>query len=374
MPDPFEAAEVVTDRNYSEITAEDAQSATSQGTPPPAPAEAATASQTAAAPNQGTNALAPEDLPDYITDLPESTLPAQPEGGEGEDLVLDEVTAEDEAYIAQAKTAEEFKERTQQVKKRIHDVNSARIGQFKARLRAQQAEMQALQRLVTSGRLPPSVVDMQQQEPGTPEPPVPIRQDVTDPRQLPEYAALVRAKAAMDAADPENFIAARDAYEAAQEAYFDAKTDLRLSSIQKRQQAVQMKERALEADREFDTTRTGDIVHPIPWADTKDSQGRTIPGVKSLFSQLVQADPTLPNRIQGDTPEDRADWMSHYVSRAFPQRHAAHLERVRAAMIQRTQQKRAASPVISGQTNPVKKTGSPATQTEDYLAYINQGR
>jgi len=374
MPDPFEAAAVITDRNYSEITAEDAQSATSQGTPPPDPAGAPKVSQPASAPSQGTNAPDPEVLPDYITDLPESTLPAKPEGTDGADLVLDEVTAEDEAYIGQAKTAEEFKERTQQVKKRIHDVNSARIGQFKAQQRAQQAEVQALQRLIASGQLPPSVVDMRQQEPGTPAPPAPVRQAVTDPRQLPEYAALVRAKAAMDAAEPETFIAARDAYEAAQEAYFDAKTDLRLSAIQNGQQASQMKERALEADREFDTVRTGDMVHPIPWADTKDSQGRTIPGVKSLFSQLVQADPSLPNRIQGDTPEDRADWMSHYVSRAFPQRHASHLERVRAAMIQRTQQKRAASPVISGQTNPVKQTGSPVTQTGDYLAYINQGR
>ena len=201
--DPFEEAAVINDPQYSEIVPDNAPGATQEG--------AGQAPATREANNPLSHTLVtdlpmPGDgqaegegdgdvIPDWINAIPESTLPT-PEGEPGDELVLDEVTAEDEAFIQAAKTPEEFKERTQQIKKRIHDVNSARIGNYKAQMRAKDAENQALQRLIASGKLPPGVVDMQQGQARESRVVDTFNAPATDdPTQLPEYQARARAKA-----------------------------------------------------------------------------------------------------------------------------------------------------------------------------------
>lgn len=384
--DPFASATLINDPQFSQIVPEDGAGATPEGGTPQGPPKTRTVDdegftvlgrESATQDGEGANGEGGQEpgLPEYIAALQEPAL-VQGEGAEGEDgeLVLDEITAEDEAFIQGAPDEQEYKARLQQVKKRIHDVNSARIGRFKAEQRQRDAETKAIQRLIAEGRLPESAADV----PRGQEPPPPAQQPArrfatADPKQLPEYAAMVQAKAARDSSadDPSKYVELDDAYEAAKEAYLEAKFEMKFAANRSEVERAKTVEKAYETDRRLDQEWTGDLVRPIPWADSQDGK---IPGVKSLFRILVQRDPSLPSRNPHTDPVDRAKWMATVVSENFPRQHAIHIERVRATLMKQKTAKTAAAPVVSGQTSPLKAQQTKGDVTSGYLAYINQGR
>lgn len=367
----FDSAKVINDSGYSEDTAPAAPAPEAPAPAAPAPAPA----PIAAAPAPVAPAAGQE--PPWYEALPESSLEApRPGTVDSEAPPTIEMTAEQKEKFLSFATQQEAQayatEVEKDINKRWHDTYSVRVQKEVEARRAVERELE-LYKAVAAGRQPAPQGEPPPQAPRdehgrfTAQTPAPVAPSLVD--------AVKQARAAMLSPEvtAETYPALLENYENALGSLNEAKAEAKARSIfegvqqnaQKEAQAAKVQADADRTDAWLREHWKGDLMEPIPWAEAHER-----------FANLCQSDPSLPSKIPLGTPLDRAQWITKYVARAYPRLYAQRVEEARGRTITDLQQKRAAAPIQSGVTSPLKGAGTPSPEntTGSYMEWLKANR
>ena len=283
--------------------------------------------------------------------------PQAPGSPASQDDAVYELTEADKQAILAAPDQQAALAYVQQEKKRLHDRHSQTVQRVTDENRALKAQVDILMQTNRGGAPPPQYPPQQGGQPpavpprvpGSLPPSVPGPQGVLgqlDYTQLPEYQDWVNA-------EPEQYHEKHAKFIQAAHALHD--------------QAFHAEVEAERFDRYLDETQTGDEVNPIPWKERK-----------AIFSQMVQADPRLLDRLPNGSAEDRYLWITAQVNQARPDIYRGRLRESLIRSRDRTNQKNAAAPIASGTSAPASPQsgapGSAAQNTASYLTFLKSGR
>lgn len=135
---------------------------------------------------------------------------------------------------------------------------------------------------------------------------------------------------------------------------------------QARERAMELQREVMEVDQKLSQEWTGDLVHPIPWTETK-----------ALFEQLAQKDPDVFRAVasaQG-SPLHRAEFIAAIVQSRFPDVYARRLHEVQENYrLRRGQQaaKNMASALQGASNPPMNGASGEVALGKAWLRYIGK--